>query len=83
MPSARLGHASCSLGGRLYVFGGRQSADMAESSLNDLYAFDAESNEWLKLDENESNDLVRPQKRSFHSMAALNNKLYIFGGIIS
>ncbi len=80
VPTARLGHASCSLGNLLYVFGGRQSVDMAESSLNDLYAFDTESNEWMKVDENESKDFVKPSKRSYHSMCALENKLYIFGG---
>ena len=76
-PSPRLGHSSCSFNNKLFIFGGRQSVDMEESSLNDLYSFNTDSNEWTLLECDN-----KPPKRSFQSMCALDNKLYVFGGSI-
>lgn len=77
VPTPRLGQSSCALGNKLYIFGGRESESMGESSLNDLYSFDVDHNKWSKINpENET----RPDKRSFQSMCALDNKLYVFGG---
>ena len=77
-PSQRLAHSSCVLGDKLYIFGGRCGVDMEDTSFNDLYEFDSSSNKWTKY--NEENNGVWPEKRSYHTMAALNNKIYIFGG---
>lgn len=81
-PSPRIGHSSCDSENTLYIFGGRTGVEMEESSLNDLYSYDEKSNVWTVLSPNEeSNDL--PEKRSYHAMTALKNKLYIFGGCSS
>lgn len=78
-PSPRMGHSSCSLKGTLFIFGGRTGIDMNETSLNDLYSYDVNTNTWTLLcPGGDSVDL--PVKRSYHTMAALKNKLYIFGG---
>lgn len=80
LPSPRLGHAACSLGDKLYVFGGRESVHMGDSSLNDLYEFDMNESKWSKL---EPRSDFKPDKRSYHSMCALDSKLYVFGGNFS
>ena len=78
-PNARLGHASCVLNNKLYVFGGRTGVDMGEHSLNDLHVYDLDSQTWTELVTNEKSQTSPPQ-RSFHAMASLKNKLYVFGG---
>ena len=77
LPLSRLGHSSCSLENKLYIFGGRNSISMDDSSLNDLYEFDTSTSKWCKLESRNQNE---PEKRSYHSMCALENKIYIFGG---
>jgi N-acetylneuraminic acid mutarotase len=76
-PSPRVGHASCTIDKKLYVFGGRGGIEF-EDSFNDLFVFDTVSNNWQCLNTNGQNEL--PEKRSYHTMASSNNKLYVFGG---
>jgi N-acetylneuraminic acid mutarotase len=76
-PCARIGHSSCSIGSKIYIFGGRTGVEMSETSLNDFYEFDIEKSKWTCLGENL---LDQPCKRSYHAMCSLENKIYLFGG---
>ncbi|CAG7890085.1 nitrile-specifier protein 2 [Brassica rapa] len=72
-------HLSClgvrmvSIGSTLYVFGGRD----ASRKYNGFYSFDTTKNEWKLLTPVEEG----PIPRSFHSMAADENNVYVFGGV--
>nr|QWJ73413.1 nitrile-specifier protein 1 [Isatis tinctoria] len=72
-------HLSClgvrmvSVGSTLYVFGGRD----ASRKYNGFYSFDTTTNEWKLLTPVEEG----PIPRSFHSMAADENNVYVFGGV--
>jgi N-acetylneuraminic acid mutarotase len=78
VPEARVGHSACSLGDFIYIFGGRNGVDLGENSLNDLYSYDTKNNRWTLLCDGKSHEC--PEKRSYHTMAALENKIYVFGG---
>lgn len=66
----------CSIGDVIYIFGGRSGLTEDEGPTNDMYSFNTKSNKWSKLET--SGD--HPLARSYHAMAALDNKLYVFGG---
>ena len=72
-------HLSClgvrmvSVGSSLYVFGGRD----ASRNYNGFYSFDTNTNEWKLLTPVEEG----PAPRSFHSMAADETNVYVFGGV--
>nr|QWJ73417.1 nitrile-specifier protein 2-3 [Isatis tinctoria]QWJ73418.1 nitrile-specifier protein 2-4 [Isatis tinctoria] len=72
-------HLSClgvrmvSIGSTLYVFGGRD----ASREYNGFYSFDTTRNKWKLLTPVEEG----PTPRSFHSMAADENNVYVFGGV--
>ncbi|KAJ0264237.1 Jacalin-like lectin domain-containing protein [Hirschfeldia incana] len=72
-------HLSClgvrmvSVGSTLYVFGGRD----ASRNYNGFYSFDTTTNEWKLV----TPVGERPTARSFHSMAADENNVYVFGGV--
>ncbi|CAH2053548.1 unnamed protein product [Thlaspi arvense] len=72
-------HLSClgvrmvSVGKTLYVFGGRD----ASRKYNGFYSFDTTKNEWKLLTPVDEG----PTPRSFHSMAADENNVYVFGGV--
>ncbi|KAG7577474.1 Kelch repeat type 1 [Arabidopsis thaliana x Arabidopsis arenosa] len=72
-------HLSClgvrmvSVGSTLYVFGGRD----ASRQYNGFYSFDTTTNEWKLLTPVEEG----PTPRSFHSMAADEENVYVFGGV--
>ncbi|KAJ0264242.1 Jacalin-like lectin domain-containing protein [Hirschfeldia incana] len=72
-------HLSClgvrmvSVGLTLYVFGGRD----ASRNYNGFYSFDTTTNEWKLLTPVEEG----PAPRSFHSMAADETNVYVFGGV--
>ncbi|KAF3585647.1 hypothetical protein F2Q69_00031458 [Brassica cretica] len=72
-------HLSClgvrmvSVGSTLYVFGGRD----ASRNYNGFYSFDTNTNEWKLLTPVEEG----PAPRSFHSMAADETNVYVFGGV--
>jgi len=75
-PSQRFGHAQATIGDCIYVFGGRAGTQIDELLMNDLHKFDTKTRTWTAVDT--KGDL--PSPRSFHKMAALKNKLYVFGG---
>nr|QWJ73415.1 nitrile-specifier protein 2-1 [Isatis tinctoria]QWJ73416.1 nitrile-specifier protein 2-2 [Isatis tinctoria] len=62
-----------SVGSTLYVFGGRD----ASRQYNGFYSFDTTKNKWKLLTSVEEG----PTPRSFHSMAADENNVYVFGGV--
>ncbi|XP_010487503.1 PREDICTED: nitrile-specifier protein 1-like [Camelina sativa] len=72
-------HLSClgvrmvAVGSTLYVFGGRD----ASRRYNGFYSFDTTKNEWKLVTPVERG----PTPRSFHSMAADKNNVYVFGGV--
>ncbi|EOA30382.1 hypothetical protein CARUB_v10013503mg [Capsella rubella] len=72
-------HLSClgvrmvAVGSTLYVFGGRD----ASRKYNGFYSFDTKKNEWKLVTPVEEG----PTPRSFHSMAADKNNVYVFGGV--
>ncbi|XP_010465665.1 PREDICTED: nitrile-specifier protein 1-like isoform X1 [Camelina sativa] len=74
-------HLSClgvrmvAVGSTLYVFGGRD----ASRQYNGFYSFDTTTNEWKLVTPVEEG----PTPRSFHSMAADKNNVYVFGGVSS
>ncbi|KAG7568540.1 Jacalin-like lectin domain [Arabidopsis thaliana x Arabidopsis arenosa] len=68
-----LGVRMVSIGSSLYVFGGRD----ASRKYNGFYSFDTTKNEWKLLTPVEQG----PTPRSFHSMAADEKNVYVFGGV--
>ena len=68
--------AVAALGDSMYVFGGRSGITMGEGNTNQMYAFNTRTKEWRTLET--SGDI--PMARSYHTMLALGNALYVFGG---
>ncbi|XP_061174172.1 uncharacterized protein LOC133183238 [Saccostrea echinata] len=68
--------AVASIGDCMYVFGGRSGITMGEGDTNDMYSFNTSTKEWSKL----ATSGEVPLARSFHSMTAMENSLYVFGG---
>ncbi|XP_010942274.1 thiohydroximate-O-sulfate sulfur/sulfate-lyase (nitrile-forming) NSP5 isoform X3 [Elaeis guineensis] len=73
IPPPRVGVTMAAIGTTIYIFGGR---DLEHKELNELYSFDTCTNVWMLL----SSDEVGPPHRSYHSMAADEQRVYIFGG---
>ena len=73
-PSAREGHAmAAGPDGSLYVFGG----DEGGSRNNELYKLDLDTKEWHLITPLGS---VKPNPRDEHTMVAVGNDLFVFGG---
>lgn len=70
-PEARRAHASATILGKMYVFGG-----YTNEFKNDLWVFDPITNEWTKL--NPSGSL--PPARGITTASVVGNKMYIIGG---
>ncbi|KAJ0264241.1 Nitrile-specifier protein 4 [Hirschfeldia incana] len=70
---ACLGVRMVSVGPTLYVFGGRDNS----RKYNGFYSFDTTTNKWKLLTPVEQG----PTPRSFHSMAADEKNVYVFGGV--
>ncbi|MFV5212783.1 phage tail protein [Azonexus caeni] len=70
-PSARGEHASCELGGLMYVYGGQTSNGV---TTNELWQFDPLANTWTQL----PTGLASARTRM--AMVGCNNALYLFGG---
>ena len=94
-PAPLLGHAAASVGSVLYIFGGRtggttcfdqEGEQMSETETATLLSLDtaAESPTWCLCVQGDGpcvqGESPWPSARSFHSMAALGSKLFIFGG---
>ncbi|CAF0874679.1 unnamed protein product [Adineta steineri] len=78
-PAPRLGHAAAAVAHKLFIFGGRTSVGMNDSTLDDLYSFDTDTNEWTQH-EKASDAQCWPEKRSYHSMVSVADQLFVFGG---
>ncbi|KAL0268165.1 UNVERIFIED_CONTAM: hypothetical protein PYX00_010215 [Menopon gallinae] len=74
IPSARDGHTACIIDNKMYILGG--FADDFARYADGLYALDLITMTWSHIDaEGEA-----PSYRDFHSAAAVNGKMYVFGG---
>jgi N-acetylneuraminic acid mutarotase len=69
-PTARFGHASTVLAGKMFVAGGTTATSRM---LNDFYAFDILTNQWERLPN-------MPASLGYHSMVAHEHKLYVLSG---
>lgn len=69
-PPPRVGVTMAAVGDVIYVFGGR---DADHNELNEFYSFDTRSGAWSLLS-------TGPPHRSYHSMAADDRRVYVFGG---
>lgn len=75
----RDGHCACSCGGKIFIFGGvvQTSVDGAHRESNDLLMFDPDDETLVKI--NAAGTV--PSPRSAATIAAVNSKLYLFGGL--
>ncbi|XP_020205033.1 nitrile-specifier protein 5 [Cajanus cajan] len=73
IPPPRVGVTMAAVGETIYVFGGR---DSEHKELNELYSFDTRANKWALI----SSGPVGPPHRSYHSTAADDRYVYVFGG---
>ncbi|UJR09895.1 hypothetical protein I4U23_014117 [Adineta vaga] len=78
-PESRVGHAATAVEHKLFIFGGRLSADMKDDTLDELYSFDIDLQEWTKYTKT-SDAEPWPPKRSYHSMVSSADQLFVFGG---
>ena len=78
-PLARVGHAGVVHGAQLYIYGGRTSADEAQT-MSDFWCFNPQkigaSDAWTPLPLSGT----PPPPLSYHSMTSDSQTLYIFGG---
>uniref|UniRef100_A0A0E0EBY0 tRNA wybutosine-synthesizing protein 2/3/4 n=1 Tax=Oryza meridionalis TaxID=40149 RepID=A0A0E0EBY0_9ORYZ len=73
-PSPRMGHTITVVGNDIYVVGGRGGPS---EILNDIWVLERSNNRWSKVDC--SGDFFRPRHR--HAAAAVDCKVYVFGGL--
>ncbi|MEW5318732.1 MAG: hypothetical protein WDW38_009927 [Sanguina aurantia] len=76
-PVPRVAHTAAAVGTSIYIFGGRTGMEMGDGAMDDLWVFDTVTDAWSQV-LGATGDL--PAKRSFHTMVALGQKLYVFGG---
>ena len=68
VPSPRAALASCILGGKAYMFGGRG----VHGRMNDLFSLDLEDLHWKQILPNtQDNNCMMPKGRSWHSLTSL------------
>ena len=79
-PLARYGTALVNMQGRLFLFGGKGSAQVhtMETRLNDLLYFDLAKESWINVASWKFEH--RPSPRSNHRALAFQNRILIFGG---
>ncbi|XP_041354748.1 nitrile-specifier protein 5-like isoform X2 [Gigantopelta aegis] len=75
-PIPRTGSSSTTIGIRLYIFGGRTGLQLGGTVLNDLHVLDLKANTWHQVRTNGN----PPLPRYLHSMIAIGNTIYVFGG---
>jgi len=73
IPPPRVGVTMAAVNDIVYVFGGR---DAEHKELNELYSFDTTSKKWALI----SHGDCGPAHRSYHSTAADDRHVYVFGG---
>lgn len=77
VPPSRSNHRVVLLGKKMYMFGGiRGGDDGILDDLNDMYVLDTTTLTWKKIQGKGS----IPGPRSGHTMAAVGNKIIVFGG---
>jgi hypothetical protein len=76
LPSRRAGHSAVGFSDGFYVFGGRTTGD---TGLNDVWMYDYRINKWELLETKSTNV---PIPRQHTAMSIVNQKIFIFGGII-
>lgn len=73
-PSARYGHAACQIGTGFAIYGGKLSNGSLSS---ELWYYDVLSNNWsLRA----IHSKVIPPELTRHSLTAVNDEIYLFGG---
>ncbi|GAA5828944.1 hypothetical protein JCM5353_005179 [Sporobolomyces roseus] len=76
-PASRVGASFTSYRDKIYLWGGRGGTDMGTfSGENGIWKFDVATKEWRELETKGEH----PEPRSFHTMCALDNKLYLHAG---
>lgn len=77
----REGQAACSIGDKLYIFGGVvfNHDDGHDTEANDLIVYDTSSHTWTK--EIPSKDCEIPSPRSGACLVSVGQSLYLFGGL--
>jgi hypothetical protein len=75
----RILHSVVAIGSNIYIFGGTNKT--FSEYFNDFYKIDISNNRIIKLWDN--NNQYGITKRYAHSMVAINNDIYIFGGNVS
>ena len=73
-PVARSYHSAVTANGKMFVFGG--TIINFGTYVNDLWKYDFATNTWVDCTPASGS----PAKRAFHSIAAINGIIYIFGG---
>lgn len=77
LPVSRTNHAAAAVGKKMYIFGGNNNNEAGMYQvLDDLSVLDTETMIWSKA--KTTGDV--PCARSGHTLTAIGNKLYLFGG---
>eukprot|EP01084_Bolivina_argentea_P314843 545363_1 len=76
IPSPRKNSAMGYCASYLYLFGGNGHAKKGELLLNDFYAYNISTEQWMNL--KTRGDIPSPRDR--HSLTVIDNKIFIFGG---
>jgi len=83
-PSKRSGHSMVLQNGGLFVFGGGGLEGGADGFYDSLWVFDTAARNWSLLTQEDERGLVgskRPCARAGHTMVAVGNDVYMFGGL--
>jgi len=75
-PRPRSDHAACVLGCKMYIVGG---SSQTVTPLNDVHCFNLDTLQWEELQTTSIKDQM-PQPRSGHSIAAVGENIFLFGG---
>lgn len=75
---AREGQSYCTIGNKLYIFGGViQCKDDEVETINELICFDCDNEKWTQCEAKGT----PPSPSSGSTMSCVGNKLYVFGGL--
>lgn len=72
-PSPRYRHASTRIGNSIFIFGG---INQHQQKFNDLHEYNVATKDWCLIETYGS----VPSPRTFHQLAAIDNKIYLIGG---
>lgn len=77
---SREGQVAAVVGNKVYLFGGVCFRENSDQESNTLYVYDVSRHEWSRIDPSKDN-AVWPPARSGAAMAAVGEKLYVYGGL--